>query len=104
LSPQRIRGVTSRQGDFRRTTHSDRSDTLRAVGWLDLSNGPLVLYVPSIVDFAYVGTRTTDTQKGDYLISGPGWKGQVPSGTKQISSPTNSVLVIGRMGGFSRMI
>jgi hypothetical protein len=81
------------------------------VGWLDLSKGPLVLHVPDFsgryysvqftdpfdVDFAYVGTRVTGTQEGDYLINGPGWKGQVPSGTKQISSPTNSVLLIGRI-------
>ena len=52
---------------------------------------------PFDVDFAYVGTRTTGTQAGDYLITGPGWKGQVPSGMKQISSPNNSVLVIGRV-------
>jgi hypothetical protein len=48
-------------------------------------------------DFAYVGTRTTGTQAGDYLITGPGWKGQVPSGMTQISSPDDSVLVIGRV-------
>ncbi len=48
-------------------------------------------------NFAYVGTRTTGTQAGDYLITGPGWKGQVPSGMTQISSPNNSVLVIGRV-------
>jgi hypothetical protein len=48
-------------------------------------------------DFAYVGTRTTGTQAGDYLITGPGWKGQVPSGMTQISSPNDSVLVIGRV-------
>ena len=47
--------------------------------------------------FAYVGKRTTGTQAGDYLITGPGWKGQVPSGMKQISSPNNSVFVIGRV-------
>jgi hypothetical protein len=47
--------------------------------------------------FAYVGTRTTGTQAGDYLITGPDWKGQVPSGTTQISSPNNSVLVLGRV-------
>ena len=52
---------------------------------------------PSNIDFAYVGKRTTGTQAGDYLITGPGWKGQVPHGMKQISSPNNSVLVIGRM-------
>ena len=86
-------------------------DTLLTVGWLDLSKGPLVLHVPDFsgryysvqftdpfdVDFAYVGTRTTGTQAGDYLITGPGWKGQVPAGITQIISPNNSVLVIGRV-------
>ena len=86
-------------------------DTLLTVGWLDLSKGPLVLHVPDFsgryysvqftdpfdADFAYVGTRATGTQAGDYLIRGPDWKGQAPSGTKQISSQSNSVLVIGRI-------
>jgi hypothetical protein len=86
-------------------------DTLLTVGWLDLAKGPLVLHVPDFsgryysvqfadpfdVDFAYVGTRATGTRAGDYVITGPDWKGQVPSGTKQISSPDNSVLVIGRV-------
>jgi Uncharacterized conserved protein len=47
--------------------------------------------------FAYVGTRTTGTQAGDYLVTGPNWTGQVPSGTKQISSPNNSVPFFGRV-------
>jgi hypothetical protein len=86
-------------------------DTLLTVGWLDLSKGPQVLQVPDFsgryyslqfsdpfdVNFAYVGTRSTGTQAGDYLITGPGWKGQVPDGMKQIASPNNSVLVIGRV-------
>jgi hypothetical protein len=86
-------------------------DTLLTGGWLDLSKGPQVLHVPDFsrryysvqftdpfdVDFAYVGTRATGTQAGDYLITGPDWKGQVPSGMKQISSRNNSVLVIGRV-------
>jgi hypothetical protein len=86
-------------------------DTLLTVGWLDLSKGPLVLQVPAFsgryysvqftdpfdVDFAYVGTRTTGTQAGDYVVTGPGWKGQVPSGMTLISSPNNSVLLIGRI-------
>ena len=49
------------------------------------------------MNFAYVGTRATGTQPGDYLITGPDWKGQVPGGMKQISSPNNSVLVLGRI-------
>jgi hypothetical protein len=86
-------------------------DTLLTVGWLDLSKGPLVLHVPAMndryysvqfsdpfdVNFAYVGTRTTGTQAGDYLITGPGWNGTVPQGMKQISSPNNSVLLLGRV-------
>jgi hypothetical protein len=86
-------------------------DTLLTVGWLDLSKGPLVLHVPDFsgryysvqftdpfdVDFTYVGTRTTGTRAGDYLVTGPGWQGSVPQGMKQISSPNNSVLVLGRI-------
>jgi hypothetical protein len=48
-------------------------------------------------NFAYVGKRTTGTQAGDFLITGPGWKGTVPQGMKQIASPNNSVLVLGRV-------
>jgi len=86
-------------------------DTLLTVGCLDLSKGPLILHVPDFsgryysvqftdpfnVDFAYVGTRATGTRAGDYLITGPDWKGQVLSGMKRISSRNNSVLVIGRV-------
>jgi hypothetical protein len=48
-------------------------------------------------NFAYVGTRTTGADAGDFLITGPRWKGAVPQGIAQISSPNNSVLVIGRV-------
>lgn len=86
-------------------------DTLLTGGWLDLSKGPQVLHVPDFsgryysvqftdpfeVDFAYVGTRATGTQAGDYLITGPGWRGSVPRGMKRISSPSNSVFVLGRI-------
>lgn len=86
-------------------------DTLLTIGWLDLSTGPQVLHVPDFSDryysvqftdpfntnFAYVGTRATGTKAGDYLITGPNWKGQVPNGMTQISSPDNSVLIVGRI-------
>jgi hypothetical protein len=49
------------------------------------------------VDFAYVGTRATGTEAGDYLVSGPGWKGTAPQGMAQIASPNNAVLVVGRV-------
>jgi hypothetical protein len=81
-------------------------------GWLDLSKGPQVLHVPDMAgryysvqltdpsdgtNFAYVGKRTTGTGAGEYLISGPGWKGTVSQGMTLISSLNNSVLVIGRV-------
>lgn len=86
-------------------------DALLTVGWLDLSKEPLILHVPDFsgryysvqltdpfdVDFAYVGTRTTGTVAGDYLLTGPDWKGAVPQAMRQVSSPNNSVLVIGRI-------
>lgn len=86
-------------------------DTLATVGWLDLSPAPQILHVPDFADryysvqftdpfnvnFAYVGTRTTGTQAGDYLITGPDWQGPVPGGMRQIASPSNSVLVLGRV-------
>jgi hypothetical protein len=85
-------------------------DTLLTVGVLDLSYGPQILHVPDMAGryysvqftapnnsiFANVGTRATGTRAGDYLVTGPGWKGKVPSGMKQISSPNNSVFVLGR--------
>ena len=86
-------------------------DTLLTIGWLDLSTEPQVLHVPDFsdryysvqftdpfnVNFAYVGTRTTGTQAEDYLITGPNWSGQLPSGLTQIASPNISVLVIVRV-------
>ena len=87
-------------------------DVLYIGGWLDLSRGPQVLHVPDMAgryysvqftdpsdgtNFAYVGKRTTGTGAGEYLMSGPGWKGTVSQGMTQIASPNNSVLVIGRV-------
>ena len=87
-------------------------DLLYVGGWLDLRKSPQVLHVPDMAgryysvqftdpstsaNFAYVGKRTTGTKAGDYVLSGPGWKGTVPNGMTQISSPNDSALVIGRV-------
>jgi hypothetical protein len=86
-------------------------DTLATVGWLDLTKGPQVLHVPNMAgryysvqltdpsnntNFAYVGKRITGTEAGVYVICGPGWKGSAPHGMTRITSPNNSVLVLGR--------
>jgi hypothetical protein len=86
-------------------------DTIPTVGWVNLHGGPQILHVPEMdgryysvqftdpstnTNVASVGKRTSGTRAGDYLITGPGWKGQAPGGMMQISSPNNSVLVLGR--------
>jgi hypothetical protein len=87
-------------------------DTFLTVGWLDLNKGPQILHVPDMAgryysvqftdpskntNFAYVGKRTTGTKAGDYIIVGPRRKGAMPRGMAQIFSPSNSVLIIGRV-------
>ena len=99
-------------GSSKLMSYGTNRDTLYVCGWLDLRTGPLILRVPDMagryysvqftdpsknVNFAYVGKRTTGTDAGDFLISGPGWKGAVQRGMAQISSPNNSVAVIGRV-------
>lgn len=99
-------------GSSKLLSYGTNRDTLYVFGWLDLSKGPQVLSVPDMGDryysvqltdpskntnFAYVGTRTTGTSAGAYLLTGPGWEGQVPSGMTQISSPNNALLVAGRV-------
>ncbi len=92
---------------------SPNVDTLYLLAMMDLSAEPLVLHVPDTSgryytlqfmdaysnDFAYVGTRVTGTKAGNYLISAPGWKGEVPAAmAKVIKSPTPDLNIIGRIG------
>ncbi len=84
------------------------ADTLYGIAWLDLRDGPLVLTVPPIPDnryyvfefvdayinnFAYLGTRTSGSNGGTYLIVGPDWYGKLPNGMTEIRAPTNQVLI-----------
>jgi hypothetical protein len=104
-----VRGSPSAPVNRILTTGTD--DVLYVLGWVDLSKGPLVLHVPDFsgryysvqftdprtgIDFAYVGARTTGTQAGDFLLTGPGWKGSVPQGMGRVSPPNNAVLILGR--------
>ena len=86
-------------------------DTLYTGGGLDLGPGPLLLHVPDMAGryysieffdpwldvFAVISRRTQGTTAGNYLISGPGWQGAVPPSVTPITSPSESVLVIGRV-------
>jgi hypothetical protein len=107
-----VPNLASPSASFSSLLATGTTDVLYVGGLLDLSKGPQILHVPDFsgryysvqftdpsdgADFAYVGKRTTGTQAGNYLITGPGWRGAVPQGMKQVSSPNNSVLVIGRV-------
>jgi hypothetical protein len=86
------------------------ADTLYSTGWLLLSPEPMLLHVPDtngryylmqLMDawtdtFDVPGKRTTGTAEGWFAITGPGWKGKLPDGVKEIKSPTNLVWLLGR--------
>jgi hypothetical protein len=108
------RGPINTFNDFRTFPDSNFTDivrpnvdTLYSTAYLDLKNEPLVLAIPAITDryyslqfidaysnnYDYIGSRLNDTTGGSFLLVGPGWNGTVPSGLKQIQSPTDSSVI-----------
>ncbi len=87
------------------------NDTLYSNAWLDLSRGPVVIEVPDTADryyvlgfldfwtnpFAHVGRRLNGTGAGTFLVTGPGWSGEVPAGMTRVAAPTDHVWIIGRI-------
>jgi hypothetical protein len=85
-------------------------DLLYSTAWLDLSNGPVMLSVPDTKGRYYVmamldgwsnvfqspGKRTTGTEKREFAIIGPKWKGELPKNAEEIRAPTETVWIIGR--------
>ena len=82
------------------------SDTPYSLLWLDLRAEPMVISVPMIerdryyavqlidcntYNYGYIGTRTTGTEPGDYLVVGPDWKGATPSGVKKVFTIDDAV-------------
>lgn len=94
---------------FRDVT-APNADTLYSPAWLDLSNEPYVLSLPDMGDryflmpmldgwtdvFEVPGTRTTGNKAQTFAITGPGWKGELPEGVKELKAPTNMVWILGR--------
>jgi hypothetical protein len=87
------------------------SDTPYSFLGADLRAEPLEISVPAVPDryyslqfidmythnFAYVGSRATGSEAGSYLLTGPGWQGEVPNGIKSvITSETELAFVLYR--------
>lgn len=99
-------------------THEDRavqtpnSDTPYSWLALDLRTEPIVLTVPEMEEdryfsielfdlyshaVDYIGSRATGNDGGQFLIAGPGWKGDIPDGiTKVYACETELMLAVYR--------
>jgi hypothetical protein len=75
------------------------SDTPYSFAWLDLRAEPIVLSVPAVersryyvvqlidgstYNYGYIGSRATGAEAGDYMVVGPEWQGETPSGIKRV--------------------
>jgi len=92
-----------------RGVSAPNADTLYSMAWLDLSE-PIVFSHPAMGTRYYLfelvdlwmnlhespSARTAGGSPQRYLLSGPGWSGEVPKGMKHIALPTRSVAILGR--------
>jgi hypothetical protein len=75
------------------------SDTPYSILWMDLRAEPIVLTVPAVpkdryysvqlvdgntYNYGYIGSRSTGTEAGSYMVVGPDWKGETLKGIKQV--------------------
>ncbi len=92
-----------------RGVSAPNADTLYSLVWLDLAE-PKVFSHPDMgkrfylfpmtdlwmTDFESPGTRTSGGKAANYLITGPGWKGEVPPGMKHVPVATRYMVILGR--------
>lgn len=95
--------------DFRGVS-APNADTLYSLAWVDLSGEPMVFSHPNMGDRYYMfemvdlwmtafntpSARTSGGKAATYLLTGPGWKGEVPEGMKQIPVETRYMVILGR--------
>lgn len=82
-----------------RTIQTPNSDTPYSQIGTDLRTEPLVITVPEVEEdryyslqfidlytfnYAYVGSRATGNEAGNFLLAGPSWSGQTPPGIKAV--------------------
>jgi hypothetical protein len=86
------------------------SDTPYSFVWMDLRAEPIVLSVPAVdpkryysvmlcdgntYNYGYIGTRATGSEAGDYMVVGPEWKGETPTGIKKVFRSGTQLSVAG---------
>ncbi len=85
-------------------------DTMLSSAWLELHDGAWALKLPDMADrwfaiemfdaygepIGVVGKKTTGTKAQVVAITGPGFKGTLPPGAKEIKSTTSTVWLLGR--------
>jgi hypothetical protein len=95
---------------FRDVT-APNADTLYTTAFFDVGDEPWVLGTPDMKDryfllpflsgwtdvFQVPGSRTTGEGAKTFLITGPGWSGQVPEGMIELKAPTALVWLLGRI-------
>ena len=100
-----------------KAVQTPNSDTPYSMLGMDLRTEPIVLTVPVVekgryfsvqlidlytFNFAYIGSRATGNDGGNFLIAGPNWKGDKPDGVKMvIRSETELALAAYRTQLFS---
>jgi hypothetical protein len=85
------------------------SDTPYSMLWLDLRAEPIVLSVPPVeksryysvmlcdgntFNYGYIGSRATGSEAGDYMVAGPDWKGDTPTGIKKVFRATTQFSLV----------
>ena len=93
-----------------RVVTGPNNDTIYSSAFLELSGGPMELFVPTELEryysiafmniltdnFAYIGTRATKGIGGKFWVVGPNWSGDVPADVKLIRCDSNDVWMLGR--------
>ena len=99
-----------RDADYKKVP-TPNNDTVYSHAFLDLRKEPIIITVPEITDryyvlpmlsayqevFASIGTRETAGKAGSYAVVGPNWKGKLPKGVQSINSPSDMLIVWGRV-------
>ena len=91
------------------TVVTPNSDTPYSFLWADLRAEPLVISVPAVekeryysaqfcdgntFNYGYIGSRATGIEAGDYLLAGPDWNGETPSGIKKVFHATTQFSLV----------